>query len=194
MTKADMYGGPGAHGFYQALEVTPNGILMAGSNGGPGDSLRLLLNFITAVQDPSPSVFTDLHYTANGEILAVGNSQSSGLPALMRFDANLLPIWTRQVSGLNSIEQVVEDPANGDIYVVGTGNFAGMNRAVVIKLMTTAARQFQYGPNTWKTVKQATSAAPLLCCPTTKSPSWTGGGQSQQPGPRRRFWVLPALI
>ncbi len=136
VTKADMYGGPGAHGFYQALEVTPNGILMAGSNGGPGAIFYLdfLLNFITAVQDPSPSVFTDLHYTANGEILAVGNSQSSGLPALMRFDANLLPIWTRQVSGLNSIEQVVEDPANGDIYVVGTGNFAGMNRAVVIKI------------------------------------------------------------
>jgi hypothetical protein len=144
VTNADMYGGPGPHGFYQALEITPNGFLMAGSNGGLGAIFYLdfLLNNITAVQDPVPSVFTDLHYTANGDILAVSTSLSGGDPAVIRFDANLFPVWTRQISGLSTIEQVVENPANGDIYVVGTGNFAGIDRAVVVKLDNTPAIQW----------------------------------------------------
>ena len=89
--------------------------------------------FSGGVQKPLDYTWQDVAEMSNCDIVVVGNRNSSGQPKILRLDSGLLPVWERNVSGVSTLYQVIED-ANGNILAVGTANVGGIQRAVIIKI------------------------------------------------------------
>ncbi len=123
--------------FYLNLEVMANGdITVAGPQGSNAVIFRMNStgNFVAGVQGPAQFSYTDLARTGNGDLLAIANTQTGSPPRVMRFDADLLPVWEISVNGLFSLDQVL-DGGNGEIYVMGRTNIGGTCcQPVVVKL------------------------------------------------------------
>ncbi len=138
INNTNIYGNIGDNGFFYDNEILGFDQFVAGYDGNAGVIFRVdgnpIPNFVAGVRDPSALRFDDLALDGN-EVLAVGTPTApGGLPLLRRFDANLLSIWTVEVSNLNAVHQVEVSPTNGDIYVVGTKNINGIDRTVVVRI------------------------------------------------------------
>ncbi|MCB0610677.1 MAG: choice-of-anchor L domain-containing protein, partial [Lewinella sp.] len=126
--------------FYQDMEVMANGdITVAGPLGSNAVIFRVNSsgNFVAGVQGPAQFNYTDLARTGNGDLLAIANRNIGTAflpPRVMRFDADLLPVWEISVNGLLSLDQVL-DGGNGEIYIMGRTNIGGTCcQPVVVKL------------------------------------------------------------
>lgn len=123
--------------FFQDMEVMANGdIAVAGPLGGSAVIFRTSSsgNFVSAVQGPAQFSYTDLARTGNGDLLALANSPSGFTPRVMRFDADLFPVWEISVNGMLSLDQII-DGGNGEIYVMGRASIGGTCcQPVVVKL------------------------------------------------------------
>jgi len=136
----NVYGNLGDNGYFRDIEVTgPTQYFVAGYDGNAGviistDNLVPNPNFLGGVRDPSVQTFVDIALQGNN-VIAAGPSVAPGAtPLLRKFDANLFPVWTVKVNGLDTIHQVETSSVNGDIYLVGTKNIAGIDRAVVVRI------------------------------------------------------------
>jgi len=136
----NIYGNPGDNGYFRDIEVMfPNLYFAAGYDGNAGvivstDNAAPNPNFLGGVRDPSVQAFVDIALQGSN-VVATGPSVATGGPPLLRkFDVNLFPIWTVKVNGLDAVHQVETSSVNGNIYLVGTKNIAGIDRAVVVRI------------------------------------------------------------
>ncbi|MDX2133437.1 MAG: LamG-like jellyroll fold domain-containing protein [Saprospiraceae bacterium] len=121
--------------FVRAMEALPTGDLMLAGNldadGGvflfdnTGAHKGGLITFGTRF------TFADLFQGSGGNFYAVGNTFPNFNAYLIKYDANLLPVWEANLNGLSAISQVWQAPGGG-IYVTGTGPFGGRVRTVVM--------------------------------------------------------------
>ncbi|MCB0531738.1 MAG: HYR domain-containing protein [Saprospiraceae bacterium] len=116
--------GPGVHDFLIAGAWSTTGVLYQMSSAGA---------FVNGVSESDPYTFQYVTRLANGDFFASMNSNTNAAPRLVRFDANLFPIWDVEVPGLDNIYQIEEGSA-GDLYAIGSGTVNGINRAVLMKL------------------------------------------------------------
>lgn len=109
--------------------------LVAGSTGNNGLIYRMSSAglFVSGAQGPGLFTYTDLARRGSGDILAAANAIGTNPPRLVRFDANLFPVWEVTVNGISTLEQVV-DGGNGNIYAIGTATINSLTRGVVVKI------------------------------------------------------------
>ncbi|GJM33549.1 MAG: hypothetical protein DHS20C18_25500 [Saprospiraceae bacterium] len=126
--------------FHWDMEVmsTNGDIIVSGLAGNNAIIYRVNSNgnFVNGVQGPAQYYYSDLAETANGELLAIATRNfnvPTMPPRVMRFDANMLPVWEISVNGMISLEQVV-DGGNGDIYLVGAAQFSSSFKPIVVKI------------------------------------------------------------
>lgn len=138
INNANLYGNNGDNGFFHDVEILGTDHFISGYDGNAGVIFRLdfspIPNFVAGVRDPSVSRFDDLAFDGS-ELIAAGTpATAGGLPLLRRFDANLFPVWTVEVTNLDAIHQVEVSPTNGDIYLVGTKTISGIDRTIVVRI------------------------------------------------------------
>lgn len=126
--------------FANALELVPLGgsnydYLIAGAWSTTGALYQMSSAgvFVNGVSESDPYTFQDIARMLNGDVLTALNSSTNASPRLVRFDANLFPVWDVEVPGLDDISQV-EEGGFGDFYALGTGTVNGISRAVLLKL------------------------------------------------------------
>jgi len=124
--------------FFRDLEILANGdLIIAGVSGNRGVIVRLDANGITInAGTPDNLIFsyTDISQLGNSGFYAVGETSPNFIPYIIRYDNDFLPQWHFSITGLTDINQVWNNPANGRIFVTGTGVFNGKSRAVLIRL------------------------------------------------------------
>jgi hypothetical protein len=143
INSTNLYGNLGDNGYFYDVETMfPNEYIVAGYDGNAGVIFRLDNSvvpptFVAGVRDPSVQVFNDMALDGTNIIAAGTSITPGGKPLLRCFDVNLFPIWTMEVSGLDVIHQVEKSFVNNDIYLVGTRNISGVDRAVVVRFTHT---------------------------------------------------------
>lgn len=119
------------------LEILSNGdMILTGNSGGNGTILWLnkTAEQVTAASPEVPSFwFADLAVAGNGGFYAVGGVNKKFY--LSKLSDELLNIYDVQIENLTDIAQVWEDAGTEQIYVVGTGNFEGESRAVIMNFI-----------------------------------------------------------
>lgn len=124
--------------FFRDLEILTNGeLILAGVSGNRGMIIRLDANGIpinAGTPDNIVFSYTDVSRIGNIGFYAVGETSPNFIPYIIRYDNDFLPQWHFSITGLTDINQIWNNPANGRIYVTGTGVFNGKSRAVLIRL------------------------------------------------------------
>lgn len=125
--------------WFRDLEAMPNGdLILAGNDNSKGIIFRTDNAGIvtTGVYYPTPAVvFADVSKNPSGTLVyASGNGFGGSGAHIMKFEADLSFVhWDVLIPELTTVRQIWE-ASPGIIYVVGTGNFGGANREVIIKL------------------------------------------------------------
>ncbi len=122
--------------FAHNLDVMSNGdLILCGNKGNTGVILRLDHSgalIAGAAPDAIQFSYADVTPISGGGFYAVGGTFPSFTAYLLKYDQNLIPVWSSTISGLTSVSQVWEESSSGVIYVVGSGVFNGVNRGVVL--------------------------------------------------------------